>query len=143
VVIMGMGQDQIVQASGVCTDIFHKGTGGAAGACIDQDGGISGENQGGVPLPHIDEVDGGCTGEQFPAWDHFTGLSVGPGTEKGKDRGEQSGQNADAIDFLLNGGYYMSASGPVFNPKNNDSTEELDDPMQASGVAIRCVRDAF
>ena len=53
------------------------------------------------------------------------------------------GQNADAIDFLLNGGYYMSASGPVFNPKNTDSTKELADPMQASGVAIRCVRDAF
>ena len=55
----------------------------------------------------------------------------------------KSGQNADAIDFLLNGGYYMSASGPVFNPKNTDSTTELKDPMQASGVAIRCVRDAF
>jgi hypothetical protein len=55
----------------------------------------------------------------------------------------QSGQNADAIDFLLNGGYYMSASGPVFNPKNNDGTKELSDPMQATGVAIRCVRDAF
>ena len=54
-----------------------------------------------------------------------------------------SGQNADAIDFLLNGGYYMSASGPVFNHKNNDGTNELDDPMQATGVAIRCVRDAF
>lgn len=54
-----------------------------------------------------------------------------------------SGQNADAIDFLLNGGYYMSASGPVFNHKNNDSTVELADPMQASGVAIRCVRDAY
>ena len=54
-----------------------------------------------------------------------------------------SGQNADAIDFLLNGGYYMSASGPVFNYKNNDGTEELADPMQASGVAIRCVRDAY
>lgn len=54
-----------------------------------------------------------------------------------------SGQNADAIDFLLNGGYYMSASGPVFNHKNNDGTNELADPMQASGVAIRCVRDAF
>ena len=53
------------------------------------------------------------------------------------------GQNADAIDFLLNGGYYMSASGPVFNPKNTDSTKELADPMQATGVAIRCVRDAF
>ena len=54
-----------------------------------------------------------------------------------------SGQNADAIDFLLNGGYYMSASGPVFNHKNNDGTTELADPMQATGVAIRCVRDAF
>lgn len=54
-----------------------------------------------------------------------------------------SGQNADAIDFLLNGGYYMSASGPVFNHKNNDSTTELPDPMAATGVAIRCVRDAY
>ena len=54
-----------------------------------------------------------------------------------------SGENASAIDFLLNGGYYMSASGPVFNYKNNDGTTELADPMQASGVAIRCVRDAF
>ncbi|MBQ5898723.1 MAG: hypothetical protein IIW87_02230, partial [Alistipes sp.] len=54
-----------------------------------------------------------------------------------------SGQNADAIDFLLNGGYYMSASGPVFNPKNNDGTKQLADPMQAKDVAIRCVRDAY
>ncbi|MBO5830253.1 MAG: hypothetical protein J6R01_01435, partial [Alistipes sp.] len=55
----------------------------------------------------------------------------------------ESGQNADAIDFLLNGGYYMSASGPVFNKKNNDNTTELDNPWNATGVAIRCVRDAF
>ena len=54
-----------------------------------------------------------------------------------------SGQNADAIDFLLNGGYYMSASGPVFNRKNNDGTTELADPMKATGVAIRCVHDVF
>jgi hypothetical protein len=54
-----------------------------------------------------------------------------------------NGQDADAIDFLLNGGYYMSASGPVFNKKNNDGTKELADPMKATGVAIRCVRDAF
>ena len=53
------------------------------------------------------------------------------------------GQNADAIDFLLNGGYYMSASGPVFNPKNTDDTKELADPKQATGVAIRCVHDVF
>ena len=53
------------------------------------------------------------------------------------------GKDADAIDFLLNGGYYMSASGPVFNDKNTDSTTELADPMQAKEVAIRCVRDHF
>lgn len=55
----------------------------------------------------------------------------------------KSGQNADAIDFLLNGGYYMSASGPVFNPKNNDGTSEQANPMNAKDVAIRCVRDAY
>ena len=55
----------------------------------------------------------------------------------------ESGQNADAIDYLLNGAYYMSASGPVYNPKNSDGTKELDDPMKATDVAIRCVRDAF
>jgi hypothetical protein len=55
----------------------------------------------------------------------------------------KSGQNADAIDYLLNGAYYMSASGPVYNPKNDDGTKELTDPMNATDVAIRCVRDAF
>ena len=55
----------------------------------------------------------------------------------------ESGQNADAIDYLLNGAYYMSASGPVYNPKNSDRTNELDNPMNAKDVAIRCVRDAF
>ncbi|MBR5301098.1 MAG: hypothetical protein IKU36_12790 [Bacteroidales bacterium] len=54
-----------------------------------------------------------------------------------------SGQNADAIDYLLNGAYYMSARGPVYNPKNSDGTKELADPMKATDVAIRCVRDAF
>lgn len=53
------------------------------------------------------------------------------------------GQNADAIDYLLNGGYYMSASGPVFNPKNDFSVSEERNPMDADDVAIRCVRDAF
>ena len=54
-----------------------------------------------------------------------------------------SGVNADAIDYLLNGAYYMSASGPVYNPKNADGENELADPMKATDVAIRCVRDAF
>lgn len=48
--------------------------------------------------------------------------------------------NADAIDYLLNGRYYMSASGPVFNDKydqSNNSTASNDN------AAIRCVRDAY
>ena len=48
--------------------------------------------------------------------------------------------NANAIDYLLNGRYYMSASGPVFNDKydqSNSSTASNDN------AAIRCVRDAY
>ncbi|MEE0863544.1 MAG: hypothetical protein U0L61_00235 [Alistipes sp.] len=61
--------------------------------------------------------------------------------------------NADAIDYLLNGRYYMSASGPVYNPKNTPGTDNygnyrdpepaFDDPWDATDVAIRCVRDAY
>lgn len=53
------------------------------------------------------------------------------------------GENADAIDFLLNGGYYMSASGPVFNPKNTSGVSKATDKWSVSDVAIRCVRDAY
>lgn len=58
------------------------------------------------------------------------------------------GVNADAIDFLLNGQYYMSASGPVYNPKNTAGNQgatlpALSDPSKATDVAIRCVRDAY
>lgn len=53
------------------------------------------------------------------------------------------GENADAIDFLLNGGYYMSASGPVFNPKNTSGVSQANDKWSVSDVAIRCVRDAY
>ena len=53
------------------------------------------------------------------------------------------GEDADAIDFLLNGGYYMSASGPVFNPKNTSNVKEANDKWSVSDVAIRCVRDAY
>ena len=44
------------------------------------------------------------------------------------------GQDADAIDFLLNGRYYMSASGPVYNPKANQTSND---------VAVQCVRDVY
>ena len=53
------------------------------------------------------------------------------------------GVDADAIDFLLNGGYYMSASGPVFNPKNTSGVSKANDKWSVSDVAIRCVRDAY
>lgn len=53
------------------------------------------------------------------------------------------GVDAPAIDFLLNGGYYMSASGPVFNPKNTSGVKEANDKWSVTDVAIRCVRDAF
>lgn len=43
-----------------------------------------------------------------------------------------SSQQADAIDYLLNAQYYMSASGPVLNSKNN-----------TSGTSVRCIRDAY
>lgn len=60
--------------------------------------------------------------------------------------------NADAIDYLLNGRYYMSASGPVYNPKNTPGQQNgkylppepaFDNPWDATDVAIRCVRDAY
>ena len=53
------------------------------------------------------------------------------------------GVDAPAIDFLLNGGYYMSASGPVYNTKNNSNVSEADDKWSVTDVAIRCVRDAY
>ena len=45
-------------------------------------------------------------------------------------------QDADAVDYLLNGAYYMSASGPVYNNKHTSSSSSSD-------VAIRCVRDVY
>jgi hypothetical protein len=52
-----------------------------------------------------------------------------------------SSQSADAIDYLLNANYYYSASGPVFNSKNDDNVSEgrADD----DSWAIRCIRDAY
>lgn len=44
----------------------------------------------------------------------------------------RDGVDADAMDYLLNAGYYFSASGPVANPKNN-----------TTGKSIRCVRDVY
>ena len=60
--------------------------------------------------------------------------------------------NAEAIDYLLNGRYYMSASGPVYNPKNTPGQQNgkylppeppFDNHWDATDVAIRCVRDAY
>lgn len=43
-----------------------------------------------------------------------------------------SGQDADAIDYLLNGKYYFGAAGPVENDK-----------ATSTGTTVRCVRDAY
>ena len=42
------------------------------------------------------------------------------------------GVDADAMDYLLNAGYYFSASGPVANPK-----------ADMTGKSVRCVRDVY
>lgn len=52
-----------------------------------------------------------------------------------------STQSADAIDYLLNANYYYSASGPVFNSKNDDGNSENE--ADSSSWAIRCIRDAY
>lgn len=44
----------------------------------------------------------------------------------------ESGDDADAIDYLLNGAFYYSARGPIYNPKR---------PNTENGKAIRCVHD--
>ena len=88
--------------------------------------------------------DGRTKGEVYDNWrlpteaelNIIIGLQGGDGVE------------ADAIDFLLNGQYYMSASGPVYNPKNTAGNQgatlpALSDPWKATDVAIRCVRDAY
>ena len=53
-----------------------------------------------------------------------------------KLQGEE-GQDADAIDYLLNGRYYMSADGPVENPKYDQGNSG------SNSIAVRCVRDVF
>ncbi len=58
------------------------------------------------------------------------------------------GKEADAIDFLLNGRYYMGANGPVYNHQNTAGNNGATLPAysnkwDAEDVAIRCVRDAY
>ena len=50
-------------------------------------------------------------------------------------QGTSSTNQADAIDYLLNAGYYISASGPVRNEKYGSNL--------SSTYAARCVRDAY
>lgn len=49
-----------------------------------------------------------------------------------------SSQSADAIDYLLDADYYMSASGLVYNPGRSNSGNPSE-----SVWAIRCIRDAY
>ena len=50
-------------------------------------------------------------------------------------------ESADAIDYLLDADFYMSASGLVYNRKNSDSSSESS--SNKSQWAIRCIRDAY
>ncbi len=52
-----------------------------------------------------------------------------------------SSESADAIDYLLNADFYYSASGPVFNSKNDGGT--LQHYANENSWAIRCIRDAY
>lgn len=52
-----------------------------------------------------------------------------------------SSQSADAIDYLLNADFYYSASGPVFNRKNDGNTSQNN--ADDNSWAIRCIRDAY
>lgn len=54
-------------------------------------------------------------------------------------QGEEN-ENAAAVDYLLNAGYYFGAHGPVWNSKNDDGIPEGDDTDSKS---VRCVRDAY
>lgn len=60
-----------------------------------------------------------------------------------------TGTNNESIDYLLNACYYYSASGPLYNPKNEHgggfggSSVRPDSKGYAQYTAIRCVRDAF
>ena len=54
------------------------------------------------------------------------------------------GQDADAIDYLLNAVYYFAAHGPVFNKYNNGGVDtEPSDPADYTSKSVRCVRDAY
>ena len=54
------------------------------------------------------------------------------------------GQDADAIDYLLNAVYYFAAHGPVFNMKNSYGVNtEPSDPADEDSKSVRCVRDAY
>jgi hypothetical protein len=57
------------------------------------------------------------------------------------------GSSNESIDYLLNACYYYSASGPVYNNKNNASGwsggVRGDDGRYAENTSVRCVRDAF
>ena len=54
-------------------------------------------------------------------------------------QGEEN-ENAAAVDYLLNAGYYFGAHGPVWNSKNDDGISE---GANTSSKSVRCVRDAY
>lgn len=53
----------------------------------------------------------------------------------------ESGENAAAIDYLLNAGFYFGAAGPVYNNKNNQGVDE--DETGTTSKSVRCIRDVY
>ena len=54
-----------------------------------------------------------------------------------------SGDNNSAIDYLMNAGFYYTASGPVFNSKHAHGGGVNANSNPVSYTSVRCVRDAF
>lgn len=53
----------------------------------------------------------------------------------------RAGEDAAAVDYLLNAMYYFGAAGPVFNTKNDDNATTPN--LNTNSKSARCVRDAY
>lgn len=54
-----------------------------------------------------------------------------------------SGDNNTAIDYLINAGFYYTATGPVYNNKHAHGNNVNANSNPTSYTAVRCVRDAY
>lgn len=54
-----------------------------------------------------------------------------------------SGDNNTAIDYLINAGFYYTATGPIYNNKHAHGNSVNANSNPTSYTAVRCVRDAY